>query len=91
LDDIKPCFLAEMKVRFIAGVPHLIIVFEHPNLEAKPACAVRLVTISRSNPLAPGNPLEGDRLKRVVRTAVETYLHKHGIRIPTPQFELRSQ
>lgn len=87
LDDIPECAAADITVRFMAGVPHLILAFHLPETRHQPACAVRLVTVSVSNPLAPGQPLEGDRLKRCVRAAVETYLHKHGVRFPAPQFE----
>jgi hypothetical protein len=89
LDDIPECSAAEMSVRFMAGIPYLVMSFDLPALEYKPACAVRLTTISRSNPLAPGAPLEGDRLRRAVRTATEQYLHHHGVRPLTPQFEVR--
>lgn len=90
LDDIGDCARADVSVRFMAGAPHLVLAFHLPQTRHQPALAVRLVTVSRSNPLAPGNPLEGDRLRRAVRTAVETYLHKHGIRIPVPQFEVQA-
>lgn len=90
LDDIEECARAEMRCQFFGGVPHLVIVFEHPHLTDKPACAVRLNTISRSSPLAAGQPLEGDRLRRAVRSATEQYLDRHGVRLPTPQFEVRT-
>lgn len=90
LDDIAECANAEMSCRFFGGVPHLVIVFDHPHLTDKPACAVRLNTVSLSNPLAAGQPLEGDRLRRAVRNATEQYLHRHGVRLPTPQFEVRT-
>jgi hypothetical protein len=90
LDDIPECSEAEMSVRFMSRIPYLIIAFGLPALEYKPACAVRLTTISLSKPLSPGAPLEGDRLRRAVRNATEQYLHRHGVRPLTPQFEVRA-
>lgn len=84
LDDIPEVAASEMKIRDIGGVPVLFLGFVIPDTTGLfPACAVRLVTVSRSNPLAAGTLLtEGDRLRRHLRDSVETYLAKHGIRIP---------
>lgn len=52
--------------------------------ELRAAVGVRLVAASRSEPLRPARPLEGDRLRRHVRDSVEHYLAKHGVRILPP-------
>jgi hypothetical protein len=89
LEDIPECASSTMAVKFLGGVPHLVISFEAKTLE-KPACLVRLRTQSLSNPLSEGQPLEGDRLRRAVRNATEQYLQRHGVRLPAPEFEFRS-
>ncbi len=86
LDDIPDCSIADYNIRFLGGAPVLILAFNNfPQLRGQPACAVRLVTISRSEPLKPGQVLEGDRLRRHVRDSIEHYLAKHGVRFPSFQ------
>lgn len=79
-----------MSVKFMTGIPYLVISFALPALDYSPACAVRLTTIKLSDPLSVGNPLEGDRLRRAVRNGTEQYLQRHGVRPLTPQFEAHS-
>ena len=84
LDDIPECASADYEVRFLAGVPHLILIFELEMLGGRPACAVRLVSVPREVGKE-GTLLEGDRLSRRVRESVEHYLHRHGVRFyPDP-------
>jgi hypothetical protein len=88
LDDIPECTDARYQVRFLGGAPVLIMSFPRFELALGviPAFALRLVTISQSEPLRAGAVLEGDRLRRALRTNLETYMYRHGIRVPV-EFE----
>lgn len=89
LQDLPECKGAEFGITWSNGAPLLWIVFSNlPDAcedagigVAIPCFALRLVKISQSAPLSPGPPLEGDELKRSLRTNLETYFHKHGIRL----------
>jgi hypothetical protein len=93
LDDVAAWREADMQIMWAAGAPVLWLVFRKfaetsggglfPT--AIPAFCFRLVSISRSKPLAPGRLIEGEELKRCLRDAIELYMHKHGIRIPTEE------
>ena len=89
LADIPECKDAEYGITWVNAAPMLWITFSNlPEVCEKselgvaiPAFAQRLVAISQSEPMRPGRPLEGDELKRALRTNIENYLHKHGIRL----------
>lgn len=81
LQDIVPCRDADYRILWMGGAPHLVVAFHLPETVHQPACAVRLVTLSRSDPLKAGTHLEGDRLRRHIRTSIETYLHKNGVKL----------
>lgn len=83
LADIPECYAAHYSVRHLNGAPVLVVAFSLPGTEHKPACAIRLVTVSLSEPLKPGARITGERLRRHVRDSIENYLAKHGIKIPT--------
>jgi hypothetical protein len=91
LDDVPDWRDADIGIKWAAGAPVLWLVFrkfaersgDGPFGVAIPAFCFRLVSISRSKPLAPGRLIEGDELKRTLREAIELYTHKHGIRVPT--------
>lgn len=51
--------------------------------ELRAMVAVRLVSVPAGEPLRPGMPLEGDRLRRHVRQSVEHYLLKNGVALPS--------
>lgn len=84
LDDIPECAAARFAVQWIAGAPVLVVVFTQfaaPD-GVIPAFMLRLVCIPRSAPLQPGSPLEGERLRRALRSGLEDYMLRHGIRVP---------
>lgn len=82
LDDIEPCRKADFFVKIMSGIPFLILAFHVPETQNQPALAIQLVTVSISNPIMGGQRLEGDRLRRKIRSSAEDYLHKHGVRLP---------
>lgn len=76
LDDIHDCNVADYRIRWVEGIPHLVIAFvERAQGNAIPAFGIRLAT-SPSNAL-----VEGDRLRRLVRNGLEQYLAKHGVKV----------
>lgn len=86
LDHIEPCKNADFKVRWlddIGRVPMLIIAFNIPETRHQPACAVRLMSISKSTGV--NTLLEGERLRYHIESSVEHYLNKHGVRFPIIQ------
>jgi hypothetical protein len=80
-DDIADCDSAEISIVWKGQAPFVRFAFGHPILNGRPALGVALVAESRKNPLAPGRLVEGDELRRHVRTSVEQYLHANGIEI----------
>ena len=76
LDDIGPCAAADFRVRWMDGVPHLVLGFHLLGQRDQPAVAVRLTTMPNNHQLT------GDRLRGHIRRSVENYLQNHGIKLP---------
>lgn len=80
-DDIADCDSAKITVLWRGQAPVVRFAFGHPILFGRPTLAVALIANSLSKPFAPGRLLQGDELRRHVRSSVETYLHANGIQI----------
>jgi len=77
-DDIVECDEATINVLFHVGVPMVEFIFNIPHKGGKPLLHVQLVAESRKNPLSQ-RLIEGDELKRWVRSSVENYFKKEGL------------
>lgn len=80
--DIAECDKATVDLLFEGGRPIVKFVFDIPTKYGKPSFGVALVAESKSRPLE-GRLLEGDELRRHVRSSVEQYLKLNGINIST--------
>lgn len=77
-DDIVECAEADISVLFHVGVPMVEFIFNITHKSGRPAFHVQLVAESRKNPLSQ-RLIEGDELKRWVRSSVENYFKKEGL------------
>lgn len=84
LDDVHACREAAFNVRWVEGMPLLVIAFTVAGARHLPAVGVGLVSVRRGTMLEPmpnGVRLEGDRLRDHILRSVFLYLEKHGIRV----------
>lgn len=92
-DDIRDCDRSHMKIVWPGAAPVLRFVFDYQvtssvtdgdqtvAVNGRPFLGVSLVAQSRSNPLAEGRPLQGEELRRHIRSSIETYLKADGIQM----------
>lgn len=77
-DDLVECNDATISVLFHVGVPVVEFIFNIQHKHGKPMFHVQLVAESRKNPLSQ-RLIEGDELRRWVRSSVENYFKKEGL------------